>query len=148
MTDALRQALGPLSSALHLDGPALRQLANVQHLETNVRATLQPGVGDGALLERLHPTPAVCGSPREEARGLLRELEGFDRGWYAGPVGAIGREGATFAVALRCLLAEGTRARLFVGAGIVAGSDADREWQETQTKSLAVLRALGHDGAS
>ena len=147
VTDALRQALGPLATAIQVDGPVLRRLANVQHLQTTVRAQLAPGVTDRALLDRLHPTPAVCGAPRERARTLLRELEGFDRGWYAGPVGVIGRDGATFAVALRCLLAEGTRARLFVGAGLVAGSDADREWRETETKSLAVLRALGHDGA-
>jgi menaquinone-specific isochorismate synthase len=147
VTDALREALAPLASSVQVDGPSLRRLANLQHLETTVRAQLERKVSDGTLLERLHPTPAVCGAPREKAKVLLQELEGFDRGWYAGPVGVISREGATFAVALRCLLAESTRAQLFVGAGIVAGSEADREWQETETKSLAVLRALGHDRA-
>lgn len=148
VVEALREGLAPLSSALEVEPPGLRRLANVQHLQTLLRARLLPGVTDRALLERLHPTPAVCGLPRAAARALLRELEGFERGWYAGPVGAVSLDGATFAVALRCLLAEGTAARLFVGAGIVGGSDAAREWRETQSKSLAVLRALGHEGAA
>ncbi|MBS2027934.1 MAG: isochorismate synthase [Deltaproteobacteria bacterium] len=142
VVEAIESALGPLSSELKLDGPHLRRLRNVQHLETTVNATLARATGTRALLEQLHPTPAVCGTPRDGARTLLRDLEPFSRGWYAGPVGFVSQGRSTFAVALRCLLARHDAATLFVGAGLVGGTDPDREWRETEAKAQAMLRAL------
>jgi len=142
VADAIRHALAPISTSLHAQGPEIRALRNVAHLETAFQATLREGTSTRALLEALHPTPAVCGAPRAPARALLREIESFDRGWYAGPVGVVGRRSATFAVALRCMLLERDSARLFVGAGLVPGSTAEREWAETCVKSQAMLRAL------
>ncbi|HVL28067.1 MAG TPA: chorismate-binding protein, partial [Acidimicrobiales bacterium] len=96
-----------------------------------------------ALVAALHPTPAVGGSPRDAALAAIAELEGFDRGLYAGPVGWVDRRGdGDWAVALRCARVDGRRAVLSAGAGIVAGSDPEQEWTETQAKLEPMLRAL------
>jgi menaquinone-specific isochorismate synthase len=100
------------------------------------------------LLQALHPTPAVCGYPRDEALEFLRGEEPFDRGWYAGPVGFFDEEGnGAFAPALRSAVAHGRTWRLFAGAGIVAGSRPELEWAETGIKFEPVLRALEASGA-
>ena len=95
------------------------------------------------LARLLHPTPAVGGTPRAAALDAIRELEGFDRGRYAGPVGWVDARGdGEWAIALRGAELDGARARLVAGAGIVAGSDPDAEWAETQAKLEPMLRAL------
>jgi isochorismate synthase EntC len=95
------------------------------------------------LVSALHPTPAVGGSPRASALTAIRELEPFERGAYAGPVGWIDAEGdGEWAVALRCAEIDGQLANLFAGAGIVAGSDPDAELDETERKFRAFLDAL------
>ena len=87
------------------------------------------------------------GEPRDVALALLDEHEGFDRGWYAGPVGWLGADGdGEFVVALRCGIVDRTRATLFAGCGIVADSDPDREWEESRIKLRAVVGALGRPG--
>ncbi|WNG36583.1 isochorismate synthase [Archangium minus] len=138
------KALKPLAEHLESDAePALLTLKNVVHLRTGIRAELREGVGVAELVAALHPTPAVGGTPRERALEFLVEHEDLDRGWYAGPVGWIGPGRAHQMVALRSARIKGSQARLFVGAGIVAGSSAEAEWRETEMKSLAMLRALG-----
>jgi isochorismate synthase EntC len=95
------------------------------------------------LVAALHPTPAVCGTPREEAREVLSELEPIDRGRYAGPVGWVDANGdGEWAIALRCAEITGTTARLFAGAGIVADSVPEEELDETEAKFRALLDSL------
>jgi isochorismate synthase EntC len=78
---------------------------------------------------------------------MIDEHEGFDRGWYTGPVGWLGPDGdGELMVALRCGLVSGGRASLFAGCGIVADSDPDREWEESRIKMRAVAAALGRPG--
>ena len=102
------------------------------------------GRGLLALGERLHPTPAVGGDPRDVALALIDEHEGFDRGWYAGPIGWLGADGdGELCVALRCGIVDRTQATLFAGCGIVADSDPDLEWEESRIKLQAVISALG-----
>jgi isochorismate synthase len=138
------KALKPLAEHIDADTePALFTLKNVVHLRTGIRAELREGVGVAELVSVLHPTPAVGGTPRERALEFLVEHEALDRGWYAGPVGWVGPGRAHQMVALRSARVKGSQARLFVGAGIVAGSCAEAEWRETEMKSLAMLRALG-----
>lgn len=138
------ERLRPVASDVSADAePALLKLKNVVHLRTGIRAELRDGVGPAQVVAALHPTPAVGGTPRERALGFLMEHEGLDRGWYAGPVGWIGPHGGHFVVGLRSARVSGARARLFVGAGIVAGSTAESEWRETELKALTMLRALG-----
>ena len=149
------EALAPVCSTLDVpDGPNLVRLDNVQHLGSDLTGRLRSGAenapdGDEdvhvlALLARLHPTAAVGGAPRAEAVAAIRELEGMARGRYAGPVGWCTPDGdGEFAIALRCAELRGDRARLFAGAGIVAGSLPESELTETWLKLRAMTGVLG-----
>ena len=129
--------------AEHVSRPRLLQLPNVQHLRTPVRGKLRGGVGLLDVLAQLHPTPAVGGTPREPAMAAIRRMEAFSRGLYAGAVGWIAPDGdGEFTVAIRSTLIDGGLARLYAGAGIVAGSDPEREWCETEVKMQAMLSAF------
>ena len=123
--------------------PSVLTLPHVHHLHTSLRARLRD---DGSLLNlvaQLHPTPAVGGSPREPALSFIREHENLDRGWYAAPVGWIGGQGGEFAVALRSALIDDSTAILFAGCGIVADSDPDLEYAESNLKLQAMQSAIG-----
>jgi menaquinone-specific isochorismate synthase len=109
-------------------------LARGRHLHSRIQGTLRSDTRTTDLLETLHPTPAVGGVPTDNAVAAIRAQEPFDRGWYAGPVGWIGRDAAEFAVALRAGLVEENQIALFSGAGIVEGSTPDREWEEIEQK--------------
>ena len=128
----------------HPHEPELLGTANVWHLATPFRGRLHdPGVSVLELVAALHPTPAVCGTPREEAREALAELEPIDRGAYAGPVGWVDANGdGEWAIALRCAEITRKTARLFAGAGIVADSVPEAEVDETERKFRALLDAL------
>ncbi len=116
--------------------------ARVQHLLLRFNARLKDEVGDTEILRDLHPTPAVGGVPREQAIERILQLEKFDRGWYAGPVGWIGQKGAEFAVGIRSALLQGRTIHLFAGAGIVQGSDPELEWRELENKIANFLKIL------
>jgi menaquinone-specific isochorismate synthase len=124
--------------------PSIITLANVQHLASLVEGRLSSPPADViTLVAALHPTPAVCGSPTAEARRLIAELEGFDRGRYAGAVGWVDARGdGRFGVAIRCAEIDGNQARLFAGGGIVADSDPATELTETRAKLQAMLGAI------
>lgn len=123
--------------------PLVRRLANVQHLHTPVRAALPEKVRLLDVLAALHPTPAVGGSPRDAAIAQIRELEGFPRGLYAGAIGWLNaRGGGEFFVGLRSALIAGMTARVYAGAGIVAGSTPEKEFAETELKFQAMFDAL------
>ena len=126
------------------DTPQLLRLKNIQHLETPIVGKLRTGESVLSAIQDLHPTPAVGGVPREAALQEIREHEGLDRGWYAGPVGWIDAAGnGEFAVALRSALVEKERATLFAGCGIVAGSNPESEYAESCLKLKVMLRGLG-----
>lgn len=123
--------------------PGLRKLANLQHLHTPVRATLPEGIRLLDAVSVLHPTPAVGGSPREVAVKSIRALEGFPRGLYAGALGWMNaRGGGEFMVGIRSALVREHTARVYAGAGIVAGSSPDKELAETDLKFQALLEGL------
>ncbi len=95
------------------------------------------------LVAALHPTPAVGGWPRDRALSVIDELERADRGRYAGPVGWTDAEGnGAWAVGIRSVQLDGTRARLFAGVGVVGDSDAVAELEETRAKAQALLGSL------
>jgi menaquinone-specific isochorismate synthase len=147
---SLADALRPFVDELHVpEHPAVLTLPNVRHLASDVHGRQRDG-DDTGLLElvgAVHPTAAVCGSPTATAARVITELEGMDRGRYAGPVGWLDARGdGEFGLALRCAEltgAEGGRqARLFAGCGIVSGSDPIAELAETQAKLAAFQTAL------
>jgi isochorismate synthase EntC len=125
--------------------PDVVRFPTVSHLATRVRGVLRrPAPSALALAGLLHPTPAVGGLPRAAALATIADLEGFDRGLYAGPVGWVDAAGdGEWAVALRGAQLDGPRARLVAGAGIVAGSDPEAEWAETEAKLRPMLAAVG-----
>ena len=148
VVDTLRANLEPIVETLQVpDAPTILPLRHVQHLVTPISGRLLEEAGLLALAERLHPTPAVGGSPRDMALDLIVEHEGFERGWYAGPIGWLGSDGdGELMVALRCALVAGAEAVLFAGCGIVADSDPAREWEESRLKLRTMGTALGGIG--
>lgn len=145
LVTAVVDALAPLCRGGPEAAPAeVVRLPTVSHLATRVRGRLSlPAPSALSLAGKLHPTPAVGGLPRPAALAAIATLEGFDRGLYAGPVGWVdGRGEGEWAVALRGAELDGSRARLVAGAGIVAGSDPDAEWAETEAKLQAMLSAV------
>lgn len=140
LTEALEPVCAETSVAVE---PAIRRTATVQHLHTPFFGTTDRRRHVLELVARLHPTPATAGLPRETSMALIRQHEGFDRGWYAGPVGWLDANGdGEFAVALRSALVQNDRALLYAGCGIVAGSDPEREYIEAGAKLEAMRGAL------
>jgi isochorismate synthase len=145
VVDAIAATLGPFCRELSWDPePVLLETPNVWHLSTRFRGLLrEPAPGVLELVQTLHPTPAIAGAPRSGALQTIAELEPFDRGAYAGPVGWVDASGdGEFAIALRCAVLRGERATLYAGAGIVAGSQPEAEVDETDRKFRAFLDAL------
>jgi isochorismate synthase len=145
VVEAIAETLGPACEELTWDPePVLIETANVWHLATRFEGLLrQPAPNVVELVGALHPTPAVCGTPTPVALAAIEELEPFDRGGYAGPVGWMDARGdGEWAIALRCAELVGDRATLFAGAGIVAASDPDDEVDETDRKFRAFLDSL------
>ncbi|GAB3463852.1 chorismate-binding protein [Streptomonospora sediminis] len=142
--ESLRVALAPLCDSVRApERPELLRLANVQHLASPARARLRPGVSTLDAVAAMHPTAAVGGTPTAAAMQVIRELEGMDRGRYAGPVGWIdGAGNGEWGIALRCAQVEGRRARLFAGCGIVADSDPASEVAESESKLQVMRTAL------
>jgi salicylate biosynthesis isochorismate synthase/menaquinone-specific isochorismate synthase len=140
----IERALGRHSAWVSAgESPELVRVRNIQHLATPVRAQLTEPRPVVELAGLLHPTPAVGGEPWPVVRDRIRELEGFDRGWYAGAVGWMDLfEDGEFHVALRSALLDGPQARLFAGCGIVGDSDPAAELAETETKLQALLPVL------
>ncbi len=148
--DSLVGALAPYCTDLTAPAePDLLTLANVRHLATDVQGTQRRSGSRGRaglleLIDAVHPTAAVCGTPTSDAAAVIAGLEGMDRGRYAGPVGWLDARGdGEFGLALRCAELTGpNEARLFAGCGIVAGSDPAAELAETQAKFAAFQAAL------
>ena len=149
--EPLAAALRPLCAELDVpDTPGVIALHNVSHLASDVQGKLDRD--DPATLLRLaatvHPTAAVGGTPRDSALALIAELEGMDRGRYAGPVGWMDADGdGERGLALRCAQLDGPVARLFAGCGVVADSDPDTEVREAAAKLLPIREALIGDGS-
>jgi isochorismate synthase len=145
VVEAIAEVLGGFCEDLAWDRePVLLATANLWHLATRFTGRLRdPEVSAMDLVAELHPTPAVCGTPRTEALEAIAELEPFSRGHYAGPVGWMDAAGdGEWAIALRCAELSGETARLFAGAGIVADSDPMEEVDETDRKFRAFLDSL------
>ena len=140
----IEESLRPLCVRLDVeDGVSEMKLASRRHLVSRVRGELREGVADAEVLRALHPTPAVGGYPGVAALEGIRELEPFDRGWYAGPIGWVGADASEFAVGIRSGLVRGSTLTLFSGAGIVPGSDPDEEWAEVEQKIGDFTGAFG-----
>ncbi len=141
VVQALQNVLEPICENIEIpDQPEVLGSGSVRHLQTLVRGRLRSTMHILELVAQLHPTPAVCGTPRLAAMDLIQKHENFDRGWYAGPIGLFDAGGrGDFFVALRCGLVDQRLTRLYAGAGLVADSNPDHEEAETRLK----LESLG-----
>ena len=144
---SVADALAPFCSSTNVpEAPFVLHLSNVMHLATDVTGALVEKLAHTdafTILEQLHPTAAVCGTPRPEAAKLIAEIEGMSRGRYAGPVGWIDAAGdGELGIALRCGQINGDSIRIFAGCGIVDGSDPDIELAETYAKFAPMRSAL------
>ncbi|XP_010459534.1 PREDICTED: isochorismate synthase 2, chloroplastic [Camelina sativa] len=127
---------------------SVRKLARVQHLYSQLAGELRKEDDEFGILAALHPTPAVCGCPVEEARLLIEQIESFDRGMYAGPIGFFGGGESEFAVGIRSALVEkGLGALIYAGTGIVSGSNPSSEWNELELKISQFTKSLEHEPA-
>ena len=147
---SLTTQLAPFSEAMNAHSePFILELPNVWHLASDVKAELTEVEGHVptclALINALHPTAAVCGTPTTVAGALIRKLEHMDRGPYAGPVGWLDAAGnGEWGIALRGAVIESpTVVRLYAGCGIVEGSQPEAELAETWAKFRPMLESLG-----
>jgi menaquinone-specific isochorismate synthase len=145
---SVAESLAPFCTSTNVpDSPFVLHLANVMHLATDVTGAISEfpqHVDTFSILEKLHPSAAVCGTPTEMAAKVIADLERMPRGRYAGPVGWIDARGdGELGIALRCGQISKNEIRLFAGCGIVAGSDPQRELAESQAKFAPMMSALG-----
>jgi menaquinone-specific isochorismate synthase len=144
--DQLQARLIPLTKTLTIEPTGVLALSNIQHLHTPVYGELRQASGILPIIAALHPTPALGGEPQAVAMDLIAELEPAPRGWYAAPVGWVDQHmQGQFAVAIRSAVVQNRQAWLYAGAGIVAASDPQREWDETLLKFRPMLRAFGNE---
>lgn len=124
--------------------PDILKMRDIQHLYTPVRGVAKENVSLLTVVDRLHPTPALGGQPKQKAYEIIRELEVLDRGWYGSPVGWLDtKDNGEFAVAIRSGLINSNNASLFAGCGIVGDSEPESEYTETMIKFRPMLSALG-----
>lgn len=144
VADTMRRRLAAMGHVEAPETPGVLKLANIQHLLTPLDCRLHRSGCTLSLVNLLHPSPALGGTPRKPALRLISALEPVPRGWYAGPVGCLDMQlDGTFAVAIRSAICQERRMWLYAGAGIVAGSVAQREWEESELKFRPVLAAMG-----
>ena len=146
---SVADALAPFCSSTNVpDSPFVLHLSNVMHLATDVTGVVNDSatpVDMFTVIKALHPSAAVCGTPTDDARDVISEIEGMNRERYAGPVGWIDARGdGEVGIALRCgqIAPDKKKIRLFAGCGIVAGSNPDDELAESQAKLLPMRTAL------
>jgi menaquinone-specific isochorismate synthase len=144
VVEAVRESLQPLTTDLRIASePDIYRLSNIQHLRTAIEADLREGCGLLPIVEALHPTPALGGRPRQAALPLIQQAEPVSRGWYGAPIGWLDHQNdGMFVVAIRSAISVGTESLLYAGAGIVADSIPEKEWQETQLKFKPLMDAL------
>ena len=141
VVDDICQRLQGGADAVDVLPPEVVRLRKVQHLRRRIEGRLNDN-DDADCLQRLQPTAAVAGLPRQAAREFILQHEPFPRGWYAGSAGYLSSSRSEFCVALRCAQIDDQELRLYAGAGIVAGSDAEAEWQEIENKAAGLLTLL------
>lgn len=145
VTDAITTSLQKVTSVLKVSNPHTYRAGSLMHLRTDIRGVLKNGKATlSTIAAALHPTPAICGSPRKFAKDFILENEGYPREFYTGFMGSILENGnaALLMVNLRCMKIEDNVARLFVGGGITLASEPHEEWNETQNKMQTMLQVL------
>lgn len=143
VSDYIRRELQSFATDIEEEGPYTARAGQLAHLKTDFRFHLEDTGHLGSLLQRLYPTPAVCGLPKEEAHRFILAREGYDRAYYSGIVGWIDPKKDTFLyVNLRCMRISRGEAVLYAGGGILPSSDVESEWEETRHKMRTMREVL------
>lgn len=145
VTDYLKKRLHKYSESMEVDCLTSVRAGQLWHLKTNVKAHLKTTVALKDIVCEIHPSPAVCGIPKEAAKEFIMKSEGYDRSFYTGFLGELNLHGDNIArlfVNLRCMKLEKDKASIFVGGGITADSDPEMEWEETKNKCHTMLTLL------
>jgi isochorismate synthase len=146
VTDAIANSLEDITSSIEISKPKTHRAGSLYHIKTQIQGVLK---NECATLPKiasvLHPTPAVCGTPRKEAFKAIAKYEGYDREFYTGFMGPIHQENNTsqLFVNLRCMKINPTGATIYVGGGITLDSVPEDEWEETKNKTATMLGVLG-----
>ena len=149
VTDYIIASLQQFSEVVLASKPYTFQAGNIVHLKTDIQATMKSKEDLGKVIAKLHPTPAVCGFPKENAKQFIIEKEGYDREFYAGFLGELNVDIATaqsnksdLFVNLRCMKIEDSQVELFIGCGITKDSNPEKEFIETVNKSQTMKKVL------
>ncbi|SCY01477.1 isochorismate synthase [Flavobacterium caeni] len=148
VTDFIMENLENVTTDIAFSDPYTYRAGNLLHLKTDISGTLDGASNTGRLVELLHPTPAVCGLPKEAARRFILEHEGYDRKFYSGYLGELYADFYSdgiltdLYVNLRCMEVDGETAYLYVGCGITRESDPQKEFVETVNKSMTIKKVL------
>ena len=143
VSDYIRKTVKQFGSKITEKGPYTARAGELVHLKTDFNFQLKDASNLGNILKELHPTPAVCGLPKQEAYTFIEENEGFDRNYYAGIIGWLDpQEDTSLYVNLRCMKIKGKKSILYAGGGILPSSTLETEWEETQQKLKTMLKIL------
>ena len=124
------------------------KLKNVQHLHSSISGILKEGLQDKDIISTLFPTPAVAGTPTNNSISVLKDLEPFDRGWYAGALGVLSRDESECIVGIRSVRVQKNTLSFYAGAGIVEQSDWENEWEEINSKLNIFMSRISNVGIS
>lgn len=148
VTDAIVSALSTCSISINVSTPSTVSAGNVVHIKTEIKGVLSAAATIKQLLTQLHPTPAICGFPKEKALTFINENEGYERTYYSGFFGELNKKSSEnrnkisdLYVNLRCMKVDyfqQKQAKIYVGCGIVKGSIPSKEWEETVNKSMTM----------
>ncbi|XLS27599.1 isochorismate synthase [Flavobacteriaceae bacterium M23B6Z8] len=148
VTTGIIETLRKYTKDINLSGPETAQAGNLEHLKTTITGTLSHSYF-GDLIRELHPTPAVCGTPKEEAKKFILENENYNREFYTGYLGPVHLKNSPNSIPLselyvnlRCMKLDDGEATVFMGGGITTESDASSEWEETVNKSKTMKKVL------
>lgn len=143
VVDYMQEQLNQLATDIVPKGPLTVQAGDIEHLKTKFSFRLNENSQIGDLLELLHPTPAVCGFPKEPAFNFILENESYNRRYYSGFVGPLNIEGKSrLYVNLRCMQIGGDMLRLYAGGGMLPSSELKSEWEETENKLQTILTVI------
>lgn len=149
VTDFILNNLRDLTSEVAISGPYPLKAGALLHIKTDIEGILNDNSNLKKVISVLHPTPAVCGLPKREAKDFILKNEGYDREYYTGFLGDLNKQGfnkgslkSDLYVNLRCMKITGNQAHLYMGCGITKDSDAGKEWKESVNKSMTMKRML------
>ncbi len=145
VTESITKSLTSLATNIIVGEPKTHKAGSLYHIKTQIEGVFKPGVTTlPKIASLLHPTPAVCGTPRKEAFNIIQNYEGYDREFYTGYLGVIQQQKDTVRlfVNLRCMKITPTMATIYIGGGITSGSIPEDEWQETKNKMATMLGVL------